>query len=302
MNLKTLLIAAVPLACAAASASAQSMNYGEVLDTAVSLDRDGTVDVSLMGGKVQIRGGEGSQVRVRARAVRGALQFYASPNRVRLGVDPRMHDRHSVGEFEVTVPRGTRVIVNSMSAPVTVENVRGEVNVESLSGSVEISDAVRKVTGQTVSGGLRVSHVDGDVSLGTVSGEIDLRQAIGDVSAETVSGSIALRDVKSKLVRSGTVSGWIEFAGTFDPSGTYEFKSHSGPLRLVVPGSVGARFRIESFSGTVSSDFPVTLQPKGFDNRLEYTIGDGRARVVAETFSGNISIQRDAGRNQGVIR
>jgi putative adhesin len=296
MRLRTLLIAMAMLAGGAASASAQSTDYGDVLDTAVALTREGTVDVSLMGGRVNITGADGSQVRIKARATTGALQFYASPSRVRLGVDTRRHERNSNAQFDITVPRGTRVIVNSMSAPVAVRNVRGEVNVESMSGGVEISDAIRKVTAHTLSGRMSISSVDGDIECGTVSGPIQMDEVAGDVAAESVSGRLLMTGVRSKLVRTGTVSGRIEYAGTFDPAGTYEFKSHSGGLRLVVPANSGARFRIESFNGSVSSDFPVTLQPKGFDNKLEYTIGDGRARVVAETFSGSIRIERDSGR------
>jgi DUF4097 and DUF4098 domain-containing protein YvlB len=296
MKPRTLLLAMAMLACGAASASAQSSLYADVIDTTVALTREGTVDVSLMGGRVNITGVDGSQVRVRARATSGTLQFYASPSRVRLGVDTRRHDRSTDAVFDVNVPRGTRVIVNSMSAPVSVQGVRGEVNVESMSGNVEIADAIRKVTAHTLSGRLLITSVDGDIEAGTVSGPVQLNEVAGDVAAESVSGRLMMMGVRSKLVRSGTVSGRIEYAGTLDPAGTYEFKSHSGPLRLVVPANSGARFRIESFNGNVSSDFPVTLQPKGFDNKLEYTIGDGRARVVAETFSGSITIERDTGR------
>jgi hypothetical protein len=296
MRLKTSLIAMATLACGAASASAQSPRYEDVVDTAVALTREGTLDVSLMGGRVNITGADGSQVRVKARALSGTLQFYATPSRVRLGVDTRRHGTGSDAVFEISVPRGTRVLVNSMSAPVSIQNVRGEVNVESMSGSVDVADAIRKVTAHTLSGRMLISSVDGDIEAGTVSGPIQLNEVAGDVAAESVSGRLMMIGVRSKLLRSGTVSGRIEYAGTLDPAGTYEFKSHSGSLRLLVPGNSGARFRIESFSGSVSSDFPVTLQPKGFENKLEYTIGDGRARVVAETFSGSIRIERDTGR------
>lgn len=296
MKLRALLIAIATLACSAASASAQGSRYDDVMDTTVALTREGTVDVSLMGGRVNINGTDGSQVRIKARVMSGLLQFYASPSRVRLGVDTRRHDRNSDAEFDISVPRGTRLIVNSMSAPVAIRGVRGEVTVENMSGNVEITDAIRKVSAHTLSGRLLISSVDGDVEAGTVSGPIQMDEVAGDVAAESVSGRVLMSGVRSKLVKSGTVSGTIQYAGTFDPAGTYEFKSHSGSLRLVVPANSGARFRIESFSGGVTSDFPVTLQPKGFDNKLEYTIGDGRARVVAETFSGGIRIERDTGR------
>jgi DUF4097 and DUF4098 domain-containing protein YvlB len=58
--------------------------------------------------------------------------------------------------------------------------------------------------------------------------------------------------------------------------------------------------RIETFSGGIDSDFPVTLQPnqtRGSTRNIEFKIGDGRSRIVAETFSGQIKLQRGDGRD-----
>lgn len=59
--------------------------------------------------------------------------------------------------------------------------------------------------------------------------------------------------------------------------------------------------RIETFSGSVDSDFPVTLQPntdgRGSNRRMEFKIGNGRARIVAESFSGTIKLERGDGRD-----
>jgi hypothetical protein len=74
-------------------------------------------------------------------------------------------------------------------------------------------------------------------------------------------------------------------------------------VRLSLPADVGAQVRIETFSGAVDNDFPVTLQPttlnKGSNGRIEFRIGDGRSRIVAESFSGNIRIERGDGRDSG---
>jgi DUF4097 and DUF4098 domain-containing protein YvlB len=97
------------------------------------------------------------------------------------------------------------------------------------------------------------------------------------------------------------VSGRITYSGTFAPDGTYEFKSHSGSVRLVLPQNVGAQLRVETFSGSVDSDFPVTLQPsddgRGAGRKMEFKIGNGRSRIVAESFSGSIKLERGDGRD-----
>src|SRR3712207_7977757 len=40
-----------------------------------------------------------------------------------------------------------------------------------------------------------------------------------------------------------------------------DFDAHSGDVRLVVPADAGAQISVETFSGTIDSDFPMTLQP-----------------------------------------
>jgi DUF4097 and DUF4098 domain-containing protein YvlB len=88
------------------------------------------------------------------------------------------------------------------------------------------------------------------------------------------------------------VSGDIIYTGTIEPAGRYNFEAHSGTIRLNIPRATGAQFSVETFSGDLSTDFPVTVPPRSgrHEGRVEFTIGDGRARVTAQTFSGRIII------------
>jgi hypothetical protein len=50
---------------------------------------------------------------------------------------------------------------------------------------------------------------------------------------------------------------------------------------------------VETFSGDLSTDFQVTIPPQPGRRReghMDFTIGDGRAKVTAQTFSGSIII------------
>jgi DUF4097 and DUF4098 domain-containing protein YvlB len=129
-----------------------------------------------------------------------------------------------------------------------------------------------------------------------VSGELELDRVTGDVEAQTVSGEIIMRTVRAKLVRARTTSGEVEFDGTIDPSGRYDFDSHSGNIRLSLPANVSALLDVETYSGDIDSDFPVRLEPASHatsgPRRLEFRIGEGGARISAETFSGNVEIVR----------
>jgi DUF4097 and DUF4098 domain-containing protein YvlB len=294
-------VAATGILLPAQSAGAQNERYREKFDTAVTLDRGGTVSVSVYSGHVNVIGAAGSRVTVHGFVDRGEVRFYSHSSSVRIQIEPE--ERHGAGnaDLDLTVPVGTRVQIDGFSAPYTVKGVRGEVKLESMSGSAEVDDALGNVSIATVSGNITASNINGDLRANAVSGRLDISNVNGDIEGESISGHIWITGAKSRLARAETVSGSVSYTGTVDPSGTYTFKSSSGRITLAVPADIGATVGLETFSGNVDSDFPVTLGSGtnriGRDSKFEFKIGNGRARIDLETFSGNIKIQRGTSRD-----
>lgn len=292
-GLIALLVGALP---AVASAQDYVVRRSQI-DTVVPLERDGTVDLTIISGRIRVVGWDRQDVKVSASIDRGLVKIDAGSSRIRVGVEG---DRGRAGEaiFDVSVPRGARVILNSTSGDLFASGTRGELKAESVSGDVDVADVVRRLSVETVSGSQRIANVTGDVRVDAVSGRIEMERITGDIDAESVSGRVVMLGATSKFVKAGSVSGRVVFAGPIDPAGRYEFESHSGSIRLALPEGTGALLRVETFSGHVESDFPVTLQPnRGSQNRYEFQIGNGRARISAETFSGQIHIIRGSSRD-----
>jgi DUF4097 and DUF4098 domain-containing protein YvlB len=289
-------IIAIGALAPARNAGAQVDRYREKFDTAVTLDRGGSVSISVYSGHVNVIGVSGSQVKVHGLVDRGEVRFDAHSGSVRVQVEPE--ERHGAGnaDLDLTVPIGTRVQIDGFSAPYSVKGVKGEVKLESMSGNTEVSDAVGTVSIETVSGNISASNIDGDLRATAVSGRLDISNVNGDIESESVSGHIWITGAKSKSVGAETVSGSVSYTGTVDPTGTYTFKTNSGRITLAVPPDIGATVSLETFNGNVDSDFPVTLGSGtnriGHDSKFEFKIGSGRARIILETFSGNIRIQR----------
>jgi DUF4097 and DUF4098 domain-containing protein YvlB len=289
-------IIAIGALAPARNAGAQVDRYREKFDTAVTLDRGGSVSISVYSGHVNVIGVSSSQVKVHGLVDRGEVRFDAHSGSVRVQVEPE--ERHGAGnaDLDLTVPIGTRVQIDGFSAPYSVKGVKGEVKLESMSGNTEVSDAVGTVSIETVSGNISASNIDGDLRATAVSGRLDISNVNGDVESESVSGHIWITGAKSKSVGAETVSGSVSYTGTVDPTGTYTFKTNSGRITLAVPPDIGATVSLETFNGNVDSDFPVTLGSGtnriGHDSKFEFKIGSGRARIILETFSGNIRIQR----------
>jgi DUF4097 and DUF4098 domain-containing protein YvlB len=267
------------------------------IDTVVRLEREGTVDLSIVSGQIRVTAWERPDVKISARVDRGYITLDAGMSSIRLGVES---DRGRGGEarFELSVPRGTRVIMNSASGDLYSSGTHNEVTAESVSGSINVSGVSRRLSAESVSGNQSISDVDGDVRAESVSGRIEMQNVAGDVETETVSGRIMMLNVRSRFVKAGSVSGRLAFAGPIDPAGRYEFESHSGSIRLALPETSNALVRIETFSGHAESDFPVTLQPnRGSQSRFEFQIGNGTGRISAQTFSGSINIVRGTSRD-----
>lgn len=299
MNATTKAILAAGLVISALPHAARSQDYEQndrygyrsSIDTVVPFSKSGRVDLSLNSGRIRVTGWDREEVKVVATSDQGRLRFSATHQRVSLDVERRGGNV----QYDVTVPRGTKLSLSALSGSITATGIGGEINAESVSGSIQVSDASREVDAESVSGGVSVSSVTGNVTAQSVSGSVSVRSVTGDIEAESVSGAMTLDGIQSSSVRTETVSGAVSYTGSIDAGGKYSFVTHSGVLRLNLPANLGAVFSVETYTGDIDSDFPVTMQPgqgRNSHDRFEFTIGNGRARVSAENFSGKIIINR----------
>ncbi len=258
------------------------------LDTTVAFDAKGTLTVNCPQGEVIVIGSDRNEIRVKARTENGAIRFTSSGGRATL--EPASGRGCNDGRFEVVVPVGTRVSARSWSGSVSVKGVKGDLETRTQSADVEVRDAGR-IDVESLSGDVTVQGVSGESMIHTVSGDIDLANARGDVEIETVSGDIELRDVVARQIRTHTTSGDVDFSGQILPDGRYEYNTHSGEIRLTLPADVGAQLNVATFNGGIESDFPITLKAGDHGNkRLSFSLGQGTARITAETFSGDITL------------
>jgi DUF4097 and DUF4098 domain-containing protein YvlB len=303
---KSLIAAAALLAVVSGTATAQRRRASDVrsrIDTTFAFDRSGTVNVNASNGSITVVGWSRDQVQVRTSAGSENIRIDGSSNRMNLNISGRRGE----GSIEVSVPIGVRVTASTHSGHVSVRGTRGPVDGHSDNGSVEVEDAVSRVDLSAFSGRLRASDVNGDAHFETISGEIEVQDIRGAIDANTVSGDIDLIGVTSKSVRAKTTSGDVTFDGIVDSNGRYELSSHSGDIRLRVPRDASAQLSVSTWNGTIDSQFPITLKPGqqriGTLNakRFTFEIGSGAARIVAETFSGDITVSAN-GRGANVRR
>ena len=292
------------------------------LTRTIPMDASGSFSLTNISGTITVTGVDSSDLTIQAtkrvrdgasgadadEALRGVeIEIRERGNRVSVeteygrtrGGGPRV----SV-DYDVRVPRGASVLIESVSGAVTVDGVDGETRVEVVSGAVRLTSVSRLVEVGAVSGDVELRDVASDevMEVGLVSGSLTIDGvATPRLETSTIGGAITLTRVDARRVEVETLSGAITFQGPLATDGRYELESHAGRILLTVPDGTGFELEAESFSGNFSSAVPIMVGREGqtreatvFDRgtrQLEGTAGGGGARLELSTFSGSIAIE-----------
>jgi len=299
-TIRSLLVATtIATALTAAFASPSDAQSRSRLDTTFAFSKSGAVELGLISGEITVTGWNRQEIKIVAFTKRGTIETSLSSSRVALNLRGQRNGNGSwdnESRYELMVPVGTHVTANSVSGDIAIKATAGETEIGTVSGDVELVDAIDRISINTVSGDVRASKLRGRTRVEGVSAEIVLEDVTGDITAKAVSGDISLRGIKSSSVRAETVSGEITYEGAVSNTGTYEFNAHSGNVRIDMPSNTNAILALQTWSGDINSQFPMTMQTEDRgrkSKRMTFTIGSGSgAHISAETFSGDITIER----------
>ncbi|MBA2678693.1 MAG: DUF4097 family beta strand repeat protein [Ktedonobacteraceae bacterium] len=189
----------------------------------------------------------------------------SQPNQPSVGADAHQVDSHTVSvtadapssdpnnvafqvDLDITVPETTSLAIHATDGVVSVENVKGNIQVDTTRSNIELD------------------NTEGQVSLATDNGNIELSDA-------QLSGSSALK----------AAHGNIDFAGSLDPYGSYDFDTGNGSTDVTLPES-------SAFHLNTTSQNDVAI-----DNDFHGTsVGDGQqATITIRTNDGHIAIHED---------
>lgn len=219
----------------------------------------------------------GSRVEVRTRTRRG-------------------RDSRGNVDYTLRVPAGMVLDVHTVSGNVKATNLDGRASLRAVSGDIVASGLTQLDGAETLSGDVRVSSttVTSNANVKTTSGNVTLSDIkAGGLKVTSVSGDVRLDDVSTTRLEVTSLSGDVEFSGPLSSTGRYTINSHSGDVRFRPSDQTGFALTAGSFSGSVHSDLPITMQKvaggRGQRN-IHGVVGDGSASVEVTTFSGDITI------------
>lgn len=174
-------------------------------------------------------------------------------------------------DFEITVPSECAVDAQTVSGELSVERVRGPIEIQSVSGDVRLDDA------------------QGPVRLKSVSGDVDCSRYVGHLEANTVSGDLTIAGALLRSSQIHTVSGDVEVEGRLDARKEHRLKTISGDIELAL-AEPDVTIDYRTASGDVECELPARIVRRG---RKEYSIvlGDGRGHVGVKTVSGDLTVR-----------
>jgi hypothetical protein len=127
--------------------------------------------------------------------------------------------------------------------------------------------------GTTVNGDVRASELPADARVSSVNGDVEV-SAAGLARGSTVNGSIVAAVGKA---------GW---------SGTLEFSTVNGGIRLTLPADLDADVDASTVNGSIESDFPITVQGRMRPREFHGRIGKGGRRLELNTVNGSIELRK----------
>lgn len=281
-----------------AVAAAHGLEAQERVEETRTAPADGVVEIRNVAGSIGVEGWDREEVRVTGTLEDGVEELDIARSGRRTRIEVRLPERGNVrngdADLRVRVPRGSDVVVSTVSAGIEVAEVEGDLDLTSVSGGVRAGAGPGAVRAKSISGGVRIEGGRDEVSASSTSGSVQVLDARGTVDASSVSGRVDVSGSRFAEVELESVSGGIRFRGDVTPDASVRLESMSGSLELVVPEDVNAEFELSTFSGSLSVGLGVDVEPSrgwGRSRDVEFATGSGGARVVLETFSGSITVR-----------
>lgn len=288
-------------------------------DTTLAVPAKSRLELENFGGEIVVAAWDRSAVRVQAEYQPGtSVSCEVGPatvvlRSIRILRIPELSPRRHVHlqripfpaqvDYRLTVPRWMSLRLSGVNTQILVTGVEGDISAESVTGPVAVRGGRGSIKVGAVSGGVEVIGARGRVEASSVSDDVTLQDIEGPVRVESVSGDVGLERIVSDAVEASTVSGDLRYAGALRPGGSYQFESHSGDLTVILPEHPDVAVSVSTYNGEFTSSFPVQSRStfrsvKGRGKEFDFTLGDGRAELSLESFSGLIRLVR-AGETAG---
>lgn len=127
---------------------------------------------------------------------------------------------------------------------------------------------------ETHNGGIALAGVNGRIEFNALNGGVVLKQVGGNVHGTTTNGGVM-----------------VELAGDRWDGETLDVRTTNGGIVMSVPENYSAHLETGTVNGSLSIDFPVTVQGR-ITREIAVNLGSGGPTVRAMTTNGGVRIRR----------
>ena len=252
----------------------------------VPLNKDATVSLKNISGKITVEGWDQPNAEVRIIRRGGSAQdqkdpkvlMESDPGKLSLQFAPARGTSNVAFDYEVKLPRQV-----------------GKIELSGASSDIDLRDvAATTITVNTASGSIDIGDATGDIIAKSASGEVNLGSVRGNVTANTQSGSISISDLTG-TASTATISGKTEVVfEQLAQGGQLDFKSVSGGIDIQFRDQADFDLMAETVSGNIdlNGDFDFGVEKRTVGARASGRVGDGGPPLRIKTVSGEIQLSK----------
>ncbi|MFQ3236924.1 MAG: DUF4097 and DUF4098 domain-containing protein YvlB [Paraglaciecola sp.] len=300
-----------------------SIIAAQKVDKTIEATLDGYVEIEHLNGVANIKGWDRQEVRVVG--ILGdktdKFIFYRDGNEVIIKV--KVKRSHGWGnedddgdDLQIFLPNNSKLSYTSVNADVELEGIVGGVDINTVNGDIEAKALAGRIRLESVNGNIGGVKLTGDINIETVNGDIHslssggkddkyesvngdiiITSASKEVTVETVNGDMELTLSLIEHLDVNTVNGSIEAQLKLAQDGEIRASSVGGPVTLVFPDNVSARFDIQGHAGgrivNTLSDDKMQKDQYGPARGLEFALNGGNGKVNVSTVSGKVMLAKD---------
>ena len=235
-------------------------------------------------GRIRVHAGEPGSIRVRAKLKKphglkySAVQegdlvtVEAKPDQQSEGFLHGFSRQHSGANIEVTVPVATSVDLATSNGPVELQGTEG-------GGAV-----------QTKNGPIRVENFRGDLNATTKNAPITVKTLSGSAELATVNSRVSIEDAHGRF-DARTTNGSIKFQGSIAPGNDNRLSTSNGNIKVALDAEPSLKLTAATVNGRVRCEIPGFVAAVEKRHKLQGTVGEGEAELIAKTVNGSIAIQ-----------
>ena len=261
-------------------------------DTTFAVPAGASLSVNNFGGAIVVRGWNQDRVKVHAEhGRRGGVEVSVVGGTVTVKSGSR-RGPPSVVDMEITVPQAMPLALSGTYAEITVEGVTGPIRAETVEGEVNVRGGRGNITLSSIQGSVTLADASGRIEMTSVNEDIDVSNVTGEIKIDATNGEVTMTGIRSSSVEAATINGDVVYDGTINDGGSYSFSSHNGDITVTVAEAANVTITAATANGDIDASFTLPFQGSPGRRRWTFKLGNGSARLEAESFQGDIQLRR----------